>query len=614
MRLKDNSTTESSKERKLNKKSTLGKNWKLKPCDERTSLAIHQKFNISNSLAKLITIKDIKIDEILDFLNPTIKNSLPNPFLLLDMDKAAYKIINAVKNKQKITIFGDYDVDGATSSALLKRFLGLIGLNADIYIPDRILEGYGPNSQALVNLKNSGTDLIITVDCGTTSFIPLEDANKAGLEVIVIDHHIGAFEKPKALAVVNPNRLDETFIHKNLAAVGVCFLLCVAINKLLKEENYYKNLNINEPKLLNLLDLVALGTVCDVVPLNGLNRAFVNQGLKIIKNRSNIGIRALCDIANLKEPCSSYHLGFLIGPRINAGGRIGKSSLGATILSSDNESEVKKIAAELDMLNKQRKDIENKALIEAKDQIKKKKIAKNPVIFAVSHNWHPGIIGIVASRIKDEHEKPVAIIAIKDGIGKASCRSINGVDFGSAIIKARSNGIISEGGGHAMAAGFTIKEEKIPELHDFLNQELKDIINKSKENNILYFSDIVDINSTNHRLAYEILRLEPFGAGNSKPKFLVKDLIIIDSSMIGADKNHVRCIFGAKDHLGGLSKNKISAICFKAMENKIGPILIAKNKNNPINVIAQININHWMGNESVQLIIEDIIPNTNYNE
>lgn len=586
-------------------KSILGKNWQQKHHDERLALAIHQKFDVSHSLAKALAAKNLELTQIENFLEPTIKSILPNPFSLLDMDKAAEKIISAVKNNQKITIFGDYDVDGATSSALLKRFLRAIGAKVEIYIPDRILEGYGPNTAALINLKNSGTDLVITVDCGTTSFAPLEEAKKSGLDVIVIDHHLGALQKPQAIAVVNPNRLDETFEHKNLAAVGVCFLLCVAVNKLLRDENYYENSKIAEPKLLNYLDLVALGTVCDVVPLTGLNRAFVNQGLKIIKNRSNLGIKNLCDIANLNEPCSAYHLGFVIGPRINAGGRVGKSDLGAKLLSSDNENEVQKIAADLDIFNKQRKDIEQTVLEEAQKQIEKNKTYEKSVIFASSQDWHPGVIGIVAARIKEKYNKPTAIISIANGIGKASCRSINGVDFGSAIIKARSNDLITEGGGHAMAAGFSVSQNKIPDLHQFLNEELEKDISHQNANSINYFHDILDINSTNIELAYEILKLEPFGAGNSKPKFLIKDLLIIESSQIGKEQNHVRCVFSSKNILG--LKGRLSGVCFKAMEEKIGAILISKNKGNLVNVVATININQWMGNDNLQIIIEDII-------
>lgn len=585
--------------------SILKKQWQQKPFDERLALTIHQKFNISYILAKSLSIKNITLNEVEDFLEPTIKSQLPDPFLLKDMDKAVAKIIHAIENNQKITIFGDYDVDGATSSALLKRFFSEIGGRVEIYIPDRILEGYGPNSEALLNLKKSGTDLVITVDCGTTAFAPLEDANRAGLEVIVIDHHLGALTKPKAIAVVNPNRLDEDFPHKNLAAVGVCFLLCVAVNKILREENYYKKQNLLEPKLLNLLDLVALGTVCDVVSLQGINRAFVNQGLKIIKNRSNLGIRNLCDIASLNEPCSAYHLGFVLGPRINAGGRVGKSDLGANLLSTFSEFEAKKIANDLNIFNQQRKDIEEGVLKDAITQIEKNKSYKNNVIFAHSEGWHPGVIGIIASRIKEKFNKPTAIIAVNNGIGKASCRSISGVDFGSAIIKARSENLILEGGGHAMAAGFSVGHNRISELHQFLDSHLQEAVLKNNQNLVSHFHDVLDIHSANLNLAFELTKLEPFGAGNSKPKFLIRDLIIKEANTMGKEQNHVRVIFAAKE-ISGL-KGHLNGVCFKATDSNLGAILLGKNKGNPISVIAELNINYWLGNENLQILIEDIL-------
>ncbi|MFT6259329.1 MAG: single-stranded-DNA-specific exonuclease, partial [Rickettsiales bacterium] len=414
--------------------SILKKTYQPTPVDERLALAIHQRLGVALSVARVLAGKnlidsgDSDFSQIENFLNPTIKSSLPNPFDLLDMDKAVEKIISTIKDNKKITVFGDYDVDGATSSALLKRFFASIGVDIGIYIPDRALEGYGPNVDALLNLKKQGTDLVITVDCGTVSFAPLEAAKKVGLDVIVIDHHIGAFEKPEAIAIINPNRLDEKFPDKHLAAVGVSFLLAVAVNKELRESGFYTQNNLSQPNLLNLLDLVALGTVCDVMSITGVNRAFVSAGLKIMKNRSNIGIRALFDAANLDEEPSSYHLGFVLGPRINAGGRVGKSDLGARLLSSNNEDEVKKIAEELNIHNSRRKDIEVNILLEAKELTEKRDDA---VLIASSKEWHQGVIGIVASRIKDLHGKPTAILAIKDGIGKASCRSISGVDFGS---------------------------------------------------------------------------------------------------------------------------------------------------------------------------------------
>lgn len=588
--------------------SILKKTYQKSSMDERLATTIHQQFGVAMSVARVLALRnvnrDFNFEEIENFLNPTIKASLPDPFDLLDMDLAVKKIISVIKDKKKITVFGDYDVDGATSSALLKRFFASIGVEIGIYIPDRILEGYGPNVEALLNLKKQGTDLVITVDCGTVAFEPLDAAHQAGLEVIVIDHHIGAFDKPQAIAVINPNRLDENFPHKNLAAVGVSFLLAVAVNKALRDCGFYVENNLQEPNLLSLLDLVALGTVCDVMTLDGVNRAFVTQGLKVMKSRTNIGIRALFDVANLDEEPSAYHLGFVIGPRINAGGRVGKADLGARLLSTQNEEEANKIAGELNIYNNQRKDIEVNILEEAKNYLEP--IHQNhPVLLAASSQWHQGVVGIVASRIKDLHNKPTAIIAIKDGIGKASCRSISGVDFGAAIIKAKLQGILIEGGGHKMAAGFSIAEEKITELQTFLDAELSDAVTLSNQNKTSEFADILDINSANLNLAKELLRLEPYGVGNAKPRFLIKDLQIVEAKIVGANEKHIRCVFSAKTLAGW--NGRLTGFAFNAMDSDLGKILISKNKAKPIAIIGQININSWMGNDNLQIVVEDLI-------
>jgi single-stranded-DNA-specific exonuclease len=587
--------------------SILKKTYQKSFCDSRKALAIAQQFSVSPALANLLAGRDdqeFSFAEIENFLNPTIKASLPDPFELLDMKVAVEKIISVIESGKKITVFGDYDVDGATSSALLKRFFAAIGVEINIYIPDRILEGYGPNVEALLNLKKGGTDLVITVDCGTVSFEPLQAARDAGLDVIVIDHHIGAFEKPAAIAVVNPNRLDENFEHKNLAAVGVSFLLAVAVNKALRDIGFYQKNNLAEPNLLSLLDLVALGTVCDVMTLEGVNRAFVAQGLKIMKSRGNIGIRALCDVANLDEEPSSYHLGFVIGPRINAGGRVGKADLGARLLSTNDEKEAKEIAAELNIYNNQRKDIEVGILEEAKNSLEQTQ-QNNSVLLVASDKWHQGVVGIVASRIKDLYNKPTAIIAIQNGVGKASCRSISGVDFGAAIIKAKLQGLLIAGGGHKMAAGFSVEENKIADLQKFLDEELSEAVAISSQNKIIEIADILDINSANINLAKELSSLEPFGVGNAKPRFLIKDLQIVEAKIVGANEKHIRCVFSAKTLAGW--NGRITGFAFNAMDSALGEVLISKNKAKPIAIIGQININSWMGNESLQVTVEDLV-------
>jgi len=598
--------------------SILGRNWHQKTFDERHALAILQRFEISEVLSNLLSAREISLGEIENFLEPKIKTSLPDPFELNDMEKAVAHVIAAIHARKKITIFADYDVDGATSSALLKRFFREAGVNADIYIPDRVLEGYGPNSQALLNLKKSGTDLVITLDCGTVAFKPLEDAAAVGLEIIVIDHHLGVLEKPKSIAVINPNLLDEKFPHKNLCAAGVTFLFVVAINKKLREENFYAQKK--EPNLLNLLDLVALGTVCDVMSLTGLNRAFVAAGLKILKQRKNLGLREICDLAGLDEEPSAYHLGFVIGPRINAGGRVGKSDLGATILSSEDEEEVKAIAQQLETFNKQRKEIEVQVLEEAVKSLESSPLthsategwaggfSKNdPIIFAVAKNWHQGVIGIVASRLKDLYNKPGAVIAIDDEgkKGKASCRSISGIDFGGEILKARLEGLLIEGGGHAMAGGFSVAPEKISELHQFFCKNLAQKVEEISAQKNAEFDIALDLAQVNLDLLKELAKLEPFGVGNMRPKFLLRNVVKMKANLVGQTAEHISCVFSSKSALG--FNGQIQAIAFRSNKTPLGEMLLDPKFTKPINLVGTLNINAWMGAEKVQMIIEDVL-------
>ncbi len=608
------------------KTSILGLNWQQKYFDERLAKAISQRFELSEVLSNLLSMREVSLDEVENFLQPKIKTSLPDPFELGDMEKAVSHVISAIKENKKITIFADYDVDGATSAALLKRFFREIGIDVEIYIPDRVLEGYGPNSAALLNLKKNGTDLVITVDCGTVAFKPLTDAKEAGLDVIVIDHHLGVLERPDSIAIINPNLLNEIFPHKNLCAAGVSFLFAVAINKKLRESNFYHpplegdRPRVKEPNLLNLLDLVALGTVCDVMSLSGLNRAFVAAGLKVLQQRKNLGLREICDLAALNEEPNSYHLGFIIGPRINAGGRVGKSDLGAKILSSEDDGEVQEIAKQLEILNKQRKEIEVQVLDEAVRALESNPLTRSatesgldgfskndPVIFAVSKNWHQGVIGIVASRLKDLYGKPVAVIAIDDEgkKGKASCRSISGIDFGCEILNARASGLLLEGGGHAMAGGFSVLPEKISELHKFFCDKMAKKVEEITAQKIAEFDIALDLAQVNIDLLKELAKLEPFGVGNHRPKFMLRDVIKVKSNLMGQTQDHINCIFSAKNSLG--FSGNLQAVSFRSAKTLLGEILLDPKMTKPMNLIGTLNINSWMGSEKVQMIIEDII-------
>lgn len=587
--------------------SILGYNWQQKTFDQRKAKAIYQRFALPEILSNLLSQREVDLDWVENFLEPKIKNYLPNPFDLGDVERAANYVVDAIKLKKKITIFADYDVDGATSSAALKRFFAMVGLDVGIYIPDRILEGYGPNSEALVNLKKSGTDLVITLDCGTVAFKPLEDAAKVGLDIIVIDHHLGVLEKPPSIAVINPNLLDEKFPHKNLCAAGVTFLFIVAVNKKLREAGYYKN---NEPNLLNLLDLVALGTVCDVMSLTGLNRAFVDAGLKILKKRQNLGLRAICDLAGLNEEPSAYHLGFIIGPRINAGGRVGTSNLGAELLSTNDENKAQELALKLENLNKERKEIESQVLQEAITNLESGKDGfskDDAVIFAVSNNWHQGVIGIVASRLKDLYNRPVAVITIDDNNqkAKASCRSINGIDFGAQILKARLEGLLIEGGGHAMAGGFSILPAKIKELQQFFIKNLSAEIEQATLQKIAEFDFALDLQQVNIEMLNQIARLEPFGVGNVRPKFILRDVTKIRANIIGKTGEHISAIFSAKTNAG--FQGQIQAVAFRSVDNEVGKMLLDDKYNKTMNLVGTLNINSWRGIDKPQMIIEDII-------
>lgn len=583
--------------------SVRGKVWQQVKINENYVLELKRNFEISDLLAQILSNRTKNIQEAFEFLNPKIKHAMPDPYHLLDMDKAVVRTIQAITCKQKICIFADYDVDGATSSALLKNLFRDIGVDASIYVPDRLIEGYGPTPAAMQIIRDDNINLLITVDCGTTAHAALEFAYDIGLDVIVIDHHISSDALPKAIAVINPNRLDETSELKYLAAVGVSFLFAVALISRLKTKDYF-NEGLNVPDLIGYLGLVALGTVCDVMQLTNLNRVFVAQGLKIISRRENLGLKTLFDIAGLTEKPNCYHLGFVIGPRVNAGGRVGKSSLGATLLSTLDESEAIKIANELDYHNSERKTIEAMMLEEAFAMAETQK--DDSMLFIVGNSWHAGVIGIVASRLKDKYNKPTAVIALNMGIAKASCRSIKGVDFGLKIIEAKNNGLISSGGGHAMAAGFTTTEDKLAELNNYLkNLFLKDFAKVAEDYTNEYSLELTT-QSINLELMKEINKLEPYGNGNAEPLFKFTNLFVLKADIVGG--KHIKCLFASVKNSYG--SKPISAIAFNTVASEIGEILLDR-KPNTLSIIGILRSNSWQGVERIQLQIVDIIVEKN---
>ncbi|WPY00146.1 Single-stranded-DNA-specific exonuclease RecJ [Candidatus Trichorickettsia mobilis] len=580
------------------RKSVNGKIWQQNPLNENYIRDLSNQLVISDLLAKLLSFRTSSLTEASEFLSPKIKNLLPDPLHLLDMDKAVARTVTAIKNKQKICIFADYDVDGATSSALLKLFFQDIGVAVDIYVPDRILEGYGPNMTAMQRIRDVGTELVITVDCGTVAFEAVEHANNIGLEVIVIDHHLSVEGIPNAIAVVNPNRIDEISEYKYLAAVGVSFLFIVALRTKLINDGYFKGQL--PPNLMQYLDLVALGTVCDVMPIIALNRAFVAQGLKIMLQRQNIGLKTLCDNTNIAEKLNCYHLGFVIGPRINAGGRVGKASLGANLLSTNIISEAIKFSQELEVYNSERKTIELLILEEA--IAKAEAQSSENILFIVGEGWHIGVIGIIASRLKDKFNKPTAVIALNNGIGKASCRSIKNIDFGSKIINAKHQGLIVNGGGHAMAGGFTVVQEQLTALQQYFNQSCSLDEMSVDEQCMVYYDAELTSKSLTPTFMEEINRLEPFGNGNPEPIFKFSNLFVLKANIVGT--NHISCLLAPnKDSYNNKS---ISAIAFNAIDSAIADILLNA-KPYTLSVIGTLKLNSWQQMTKIQLQIKDII-------
>lgn len=577
--------------------SLTGWQWIIRGAEERSVVALMQQHGVAEVVARIMAARSISVENAGTYLNPSLKTCVPDPSHLLDMDRAAERIAAAVMTGEKIAIFGDYDVDGATSSALLARYFRALGSNPLIYIPDRMREGYGPNTAALLWLKEQGASVIITVDCGTLAFEPLEAAFEAGLDVVVIDHHIGEARKPKAYAIVNPNRLDEISPHRQMAAVGVAFLLTVAVNRALRISGWFSDRA--EPDLRQWLDIVALGTICDVVPLTGVNRALVAQGLKVMAARNNTGMCAAFDLAKVDSRPGVYHAGFVLGPRINAGGRVGKSDLGVKLLITDDEAEALALARELEQHNAERKAIESLVQEEAMAQAERMP-QDSPLLVISDKGWHPGVIGIVAGRIKEHFHKPVAVIGINEGVGKASARSVPGFDFGAAVISARDHGLVVSGGGHAMAAGFTVEEHKIHALAEFLGQRMLAQTKGQARHKSLLIDSVVGISGITPELVESLEQLGPFGQGNPGIRIMVQNVINLAPQWAGNSEEHIRTFLGDP-----LSKNRVSAIAFRCGAAPLGKALFST-RGKRINVVGHLRLQEWQGRRSVSLQIEDV--------
>jgi single-stranded-DNA-specific exonuclease len=580
-------------------RSLTGRRWAARLGDERTALAMAQRHGLPDAICRLLAAREVELDGVADFLDPTLRRFLPDPLHLRDMDAAIDRLVRAVRGGERIVVFGDYDVDGATSTALLLRFFRAVGGEAGLYIPDRRLEGYGPNAPALIKLKGEGASVAITVDCGVTAHEPLAEAARAGLDVIVIDHHQAEIALPEALAVVDPNRIDEASPHKHLAAVGVAFLLCVGINRALREAGWY-GASRPEPDLRQWLDLVALGTVCDVVPLTGVNRALVRQGLHVLRQRRNLGLAALADVARLREPPGAYHLSFMLGPRVNAGGRVGQADLGARLLSSDDPHEVSALALRLDELNAERRAIEREVLDQAIARIEglygPERKGLPSVLLVESEGWHIGVIGIVASRLVERYGRPAFVIGMDGGIGKGSGRSVRGVDLGAAVIAARQAGLLVNGGGHAMAAGVTVVRDVLSELAHFLDQRIAPQLGAAPAMRELGIDAALTPAGATQELVTMIERAGPFGAGNALPRFALTGVRVDYAQPVG--DGHVRCT------LVGADRGRVEAIAFRCSQTALGPALLDAARP-ALHVAGALRIDQFGGRDRVRLQIDD---------
>ncbi len=570
-------------------KSCSGRRWVARDYDERMTMALSQRFALPDLVARSMNARGIGLEDAPNYLDPKLRNLLPNPSVLKDMDKAAARLAEAISRNEPFAVFGDYDVDGATSSALLLRFARSLGVSPRLYIPDRQTEGYGPNPAAMKRLAEEGNRLIVCVDCGTTAHEALTAARDNGMETIVLDHHASEPVLPPALAIVNPNRFDEAGDYEHLAAVGVTYLFVIAANRALRAAKFYSPQR-PEPDLMQWLDLVALGTICDVVKLTGLNRAYVAQGLKVAARRGNIGLASLMQAGGVSV-VDAYAAGYILGPRINAGGRIGESSLGARLLSTEDGDEAAAIAQRMNALNAERREIESRVLAEAESMALAETL---PMAFVASENWHPGVIGIVASRLKDKFHRPALVIALDKDIGKGSGRSIGALDLGANVIAARQAGLLVNGGGHEMAAGFTVERAKLDALRDFFAERIGKQIEAEPLTPTLTLDGLLSGASIDLDFLDTLEKLAPFGTGNSEPRFAVADCKILRANVV-KDK-HVSLLFAH----GG---KRIKAIAFRAMENGLGQALLSRPDR--IHLAGNLRLDEWQGNKQVQMLIAD---------
>jgi len=578
-------------------KSLTGRRWIWRPSEERLGLGLAEKLGLPELIGRLLAARGITTEQAPDFLDPTLRAMLPDPSCIVDMDVAAARLAKAVQARECVGVFGDYDVDGACSAALMVTVLRALGCRVLTHVPDRILEGYGPNTEAMRNMAAQGAGLLICVDCGTTAhdaFAPLHNM----ADILVLDHHKSDGLPPKIAATVNPNRLDCTSGLTGICATAVAFLVCIALLRLLRAQGFFADRK--QPNLLDLLDLVALATICDVMPLTGLNRALVTQGLRVMAKRLRPGIAALLEVAALNDAPTAMHCGFALGPRINASGRIAESDMGLRLLLAEDPEEAQRLAATLDRVNRQRQAVEAGILDDAMAQASLQVAAGNPVILVAQDGWHPGVVGIVAGRLKEKFNRPALVGGITDGLIKGSGRSVAGLDLGAAIIAARQSGLLLTGGGHAMAAGFSLAVESLPGLHAMLNERLAEATSLPQAADLM-LEGVLAVNGADAALAQMVARLGPFGMGNEEPLFVLPRARVVKTDRIGKDGGTIRAM------VEGESGGRIKALLFRAKEGGLAEAL-SKAGGAPLHLAGHLRAERWNGRITAGFFVTDAAP------
>jgi single-stranded-DNA-specific exonuclease len=578
-------------------KSLTGRRWVWRESEERIGLGIAQALGLPELIGRLLAARGVAVDHALDFLDPTLRAMLPDPSCIIDMDRAASRLADAVEAQECVGVFGDYDVDGACSSAIMVTVLRALGCKVLYHVPDRLLEGYGPNPNALRGMAERGAKLLICVDCGTTgheAFAPLHNL----ADILVFDHHKAEGAPPKITATVNPNRLDCESGLTSICATAVAFIGCIALVRGLRQRGFFKNRP--EPDLREMLDLVALATICDVMPLTGLNRAFVTQGLRIMARRARPGIAALLEVAKLNNAPTAMHCGFALGPRINASGRIAESDMGLRLLLAEDVDAARELAETLDSVNRQRQLVEAGILQSAMAVAESQVIAGHPVILLAQDGWHPGVVGIVAGRLKEKFNRPALVAGIADGLAKGSGRSVPGLDLGAVIIAARQTGLLTTGGGHAMAAGFSLPSERLPALHAFLDDRLAaaTVLPGAAD---LTLEGVLAVSGADAALAQMVARLGPFGTGNEEPLFVLPRARVLKADRIGKDGNTIRAM------IEGEGGGRLKALLFRAKDGELANAL-SRAGAAPLHIAGYLRAETWNGRTTAGFFVTDAAP------